>query len=124
MTSVLLRILGSKTVQPGNEYSPNLTPGTSSADLAKAATSTADMAPEITIAEVQAREQPLAYPPAAAAAPTQMETTSAVRVDAHTGNGSGNRVIDALLSHRLEGRIRRGGPTRAGSSTTKATDER
>jgi hypothetical protein len=73
-----------------------LTPGTSSADLAKAATTTADMAPEITIAEVQTRELPLAYPPAAAA-PTQMETTSTVRVGAHTGNGSGNRVIDALL---------------------------
>jgi len=95
MTSVLLRILRSTSVQSGNEYVPNLQPGTSPAGVAEAATEIAPQPPEVVTAEVHA-EQPTPELPAAAAAPPEVATASGVRHPDERVGGTGNRVIDAL----------------------------
>jgi hypothetical protein len=101
MTSVLLRILRSKTVQPGNEYVPNLPPGTSSAAVAEAATEVADQPPEIVTAEVSGADAP--HPDMAAAAPASgVATRSAVRAPGYAAARSGNRVLDGMMDEGWE----------------------
>jgi hypothetical protein len=100
MTSVLLRILGSQSVSRGNEYVPNLQPGTSAAAVTASATETADQPPEVVTAEVDdvAGQAPAGTAPAGA--PTA-ETRSAARPAGGSGEsgdgGDGNRVIHALV---------------------------
>ena len=109
MTSVLLRILRSTAVQPGNEYVPNLLPGSSSAAAADAATEVADRPPEIVTAEVSvgAAAQP---GPAAAAPADRVETRSAVRTPAPVAARTGNRVLDGMIDEGWEV----GAPSRTG----------
>jgi hypothetical protein len=101
MTSVLLRILGSTTVRPGNEFVPNLPPGASAAAVVASATDLDDQPPEVFTAEVQDGGPPSPRMPAAAAAPPgHGRTFSAARPGGGDADGTGNRVIDALM---LEG---------------------
>jgi hypothetical protein len=100
MTSVMLRIMRSATVQPGNEYVPNLLPGTTAADVVEAATLIADEPPEVVTVEVFEHPPPHPQMLPAAAGPPPVETWSSVGTDVtdDTGrpDGTGNRVIDAL----------------------------
>jgi hypothetical protein len=116
MTSVLLRILGSTTVRPGNEFVPNLPPGASAAAVVASATDLDDQPPEVFTAEVQDGGPPSPRMPAAAAAPPgHGRTFSAARPGGADADGTGNRVIDALM---LEGwRVDRSAPS--GQSATK-----
>jgi hypothetical protein len=98
MTSVLLRILRSRTVQPGNEYVPNLPPATSAAAATDAATDIADQPPAIVTAEVNEVEPAGSDASAAAAQPSPVETQSAIGTVPGQGLvGSGSRVLDALV---------------------------
>jgi hypothetical protein len=93
MTSVLLRILRSTTVAPGNSYTPNLMPGTTPESVAAHATVLADQPPEIVQAEVTggATAGPTAPAAAAAPPPTRVESTAST-----PGADPGNRTIGAL----------------------------
>jgi hypothetical protein len=94
MTSVLLRILGTTTVRPGNEYVPNLLAGTSAAAVTEDATEIEDQPPEVVTAEVH-ESTATPHLPAAAQMPKQSRARSGVRhADAE---GTGSRVIDAMV---------------------------
>jgi hypothetical protein len=97
MTSVLLRILRSETVQPGNEYVPNLPPGTSAAVAADVATAVADQPPEIVTAEVSEDLSGAAAPQAGVEARTALRS-----LPGHGFAGGGNRVLDALVGDGWE----------------------
>jgi hypothetical protein len=97
MTSVMLRILGTTTVRPENEYVPNLLPGTSAGAIIDAATEIADRPPEVVTVEVHEGTKSAAEPPAAAAAPPSgVEASAARRTPAGT-KAFDNRVIEALI---------------------------
>ena len=98
MTSVLLRILGSKTLQPRNKYVPNLPAGTAVSEE----TEIADRPPEIVIGEVQQVGPIKSDGPAAATMPQQVETRSVARHGAIDVEGSGNRAIDAMVREGWE----------------------
>jgi hypothetical protein len=102
MTSVLLRILGKGTVQPGNEYVANLQAGSSAAAVVEAATEIADQPPEIFLAEVNEVPDQGGEIPAAAAGPGTVETRSAARPGGDRAGPRGNRVIDALIGEGWE----------------------
>jgi hypothetical protein len=91
MTSVLLRILRTTAVEPGNSYTPNLTPGTTPEGVAAQATDLADQPPDVTTADVTGGDTPGPATPAAAAAPAKVEST-ATTPEADPGN----RTIQAL----------------------------
>jgi hypothetical protein len=97
MTSVLLRVLGTTTVRPGNEYVPNLMPGTSAAGVAEEPTEIEDQPPEVVTAEVHDAAQPRPQVPAGAAVPAQVRARSGVRHAGDAAEDSGSRVIDALV---------------------------
>jgi hypothetical protein len=86
MTSVLLRILRTTSVAPGNEFVPNLPVDMSSPGPGHVDPSTADRPPEV-VANVRELD-PAGR--AAAGRPTETRTESAP-------GPSGNRVVDALL---------------------------
>ena len=97
MTSVLLRILRSTAVEPGNSYTPNLPSGTTPDSAAAHATDLADQPPDITTADTTGGDTPGPATPAAAAAAPPAITQSAV--SAPTGDTSTrteNRTINAL----------------------------
>lgn len=91
MTSVLLRILRTTAVKPGNSYIPNLTPGTTPEGVAAQAADLADQPPDVTTADVTGGDIPGPATPAAAAAPVKVESTAAT-----PEAGPGNRTIQAL----------------------------
>jgi hypothetical protein len=95
MTSVLLRILGRKTVEPENEYVPDLPAATSAAAVLEAATELAAQAPETVVAEAIEAEPAAADMPAAAAPPPPA-TRSAAQPSPDQDGATGNRVINAL----------------------------
>jgi Papain family cysteine protease len=103
MTSVLLRILRRETVQPGNEYVPNLPEGTSAAAVTAAATDVADQPPAIVTAELTEVERPLPQMSGQGAAASTVQARSALRRPRAPGSGSsGNRVLDALVGDGWE----------------------
>ena len=102
MTSVLLRILGATTVRPGNEYVAHLQAGTSAAAVTEEPTEIADQPPESVTAEVQDVAAPHPQMPAAARVPEQVTTRTGVRHGSAESDGTGNRVIDALLREGWE----------------------
>lgn len=97
MTSVLLRILDQTSVQPGNEYVPNLPPETSGAAASQDATDIAAQPPEVITVEVHANTPPGEPMPAAAAPPSSGRTESAARHPADGVETSDNRVLDAMI---------------------------
>jgi hypothetical protein len=99
MTSVLLRILGTTTVQPENEYVPNLLPGTSATAITEDTTDIADQPPEVITIEVHGGPQPAPEVPAAAAGPSESQTKSAARHTQDRAETPDNRVIDALIQN-------------------------
>lgn len=93
MTSVLLRILGTTAVAPGNSYTPNLLTGTTPSGVAARATDTADQPPEVVAANVTGGDTPGPTTPASASPPaaaTVESTASTPTAD------TGNRTIGAL----------------------------
>lgn len=113
MTSVLLRILGTKTLKPGYSYVPNLLPGTSAAAVVEGVTEIADQPPEVVTAEVHMPDEPVeGMPPAAAAAPATAAATSAPGVG-EGATAASNRVIDAL--------VRQGWSVETNGNDSKAT---
>ena len=92
MTSVLLRILGQDSVQPGNEFVPNLSPTTSAALIESQPTALEDQPPEIVLTEVRGEGATTARGTVVAA---QATTTSAARRGA-AQRGPGSRVMAAM----------------------------
>ncbi len=91
MTSVLLRILGTTAIEPGNSYTPNLLAGTTPESVSAAATDTADQPPEVVTTHVSGGEAAGPASPAAAAPPAVEESS------ASTPHASvDNRTIAAL----------------------------
>lgn len=97
MTSVLLRILRTTTVDPDNSYTPNLPPGTTPDSSAAHATALADQPPDITTVAVTGGDLPGPATPAAAAAAPPASTESAASAPAGgAAIGTENRTIHAL----------------------------
>lgn len=86
MTSVLLRILDRTSVEPGNEYVPNLPPETSASAVTQDATDIAAQPPEVITVEVH-DDSPQ----------SSGGTRSAARHPDQEVPTSDNRVIDALI---------------------------
>ena len=91
MTSVLLRILRTTAIEPGNSYTPNLLAGTTPESVSAAATATAAQPPEVVTTHVSGGEAAGPASPAAAAPPA-VEESSASTPQA----GTDNRTITAL----------------------------
>jgi hypothetical protein len=102
MTSVLLRILRSTSVAPGNEYAPNLPTERPQVGVGDIATSVADRPPELVTVDVRAMG---GAPRMITGEPTETRTESAIQPEPAVP-GSGNRAVNALL--RAGGRVRRG----------------
>ena len=93
MTSVLLRILGQDSVQPGNEFVPNLAPPTSGALIESQPTALADQPPEIVLTEVRGEGATTAR---GTVVPAQALTASAARRGGAAQRGPGSRVMAAM----------------------------
>ncbi|HEY6743609.1 MAG TPA: hypothetical protein VI110_14710, partial [Lapillicoccus sp.] len=89
----LLRMLGSTTVAPGNEYVPNLPVDLNQVGVDGVDSSTAERPPEIVTANVRELD-PVGR--AAAHRPSEMRTESAAGPGVR-GGPSGNRAVDAVL---------------------------
>ena len=87
MTSVLLRILRSTSVAPGNEYAPNLPAESAQVGLGDIATSVADRPPELVTVDVRAMG---GAPRMITGEPTETRTESAMQPEPAVP-GSGNR---------------------------------
>ena len=91
MTSVLLRILGQETVQPGNEYVPHLPSAATGALIESQPTALADQPPDIVMADVQGD----ASTASGGRGASQATTSSAAPRGTREGHGR-SRVIAAL----------------------------
>jgi hypothetical protein len=110
MTSVLLRILRTTSVAPGNEYVPNLPVDLNQVAVDDVDTSTTDRPPEIVTANVRELD-PVGHAAVQRAAETRTESAPASDI---RGGRSGNRAVDAVL---------RAGGT-AGPATRDPVDDR
>ena len=95
MTSVMLRILGHTTVQPGNEFVPHLPPPTGGELIESQPTALADQPPEVVLTEVHA-DTATATTPAATASPPPATTKSAAPRGTTSPRGSRAKVIAAM----------------------------
>lgn len=96
MTSVLLRILGQQTVQPGNQFVPNLPPPPTGALLESRPTALEDQPPEIVLTEVHGEAAAAPAPAAAAAPPAPATTRSAPQRGTAAPEAAGSKVIAAM----------------------------
>jgi hypothetical protein len=93
MTSVLLRILGQDSVQPSNEFVPNLPSATSAALIESQPTALEDQPPEIVLTEVRGEGATTAR---GTVLPAQATTTSAARRGGTSQRGPTSRVMAAM----------------------------
>ena len=114
MTSVLLRVLGTTTVRPGNEYVPNLPAESAQVGVDGIATSVADRPPELVTVDVRAMG---GAPRMITGEPMETRTESAMQPEPAVP-GSGNRACpQRAAAGRRSGQARNHG--RSGTRTTR-----